>query len=212
MINYLMYISNILIVLGFILYFILIISSNKKIIKSDGFNMTKDILNEYNSINIIENKSILTVYNIRRKVIKIASRCYYGNRISDIGIPLMEAGISIVDNKKNKFISFVSKLRPNLKFLYILPIMAVIFNSVASVGDAKLGLVITFIFIIISYMLINIKMEAVNLIGDKINKKINKDDSILIINFLNKVILFDKLIFIGELIMIIRFVAMLLNI
>lgn len=211
MINYLIYISNGLIIIGFFLYLLLILCSNKKITNSDGFNVTKDILNEYNSINIIENKSIITVYNIRRKVIKIASKCYYGNKVSDIGVPLMEAGISIVDDKKNNFISFVSKLRPNLKFLYILPIIAVIFNSVASIGDAKLGLVITCIFIIISYMLINVKMEAVNLISDKLNKVIDKNDSIFVIKFLNRIILCDKLVFIGELVMVIRFVAMLLK-
>ena len=211
MINYLIYISNGLIIIGFFLYLLLILCSNKRITNSDGFNVTKDILNEYNSINIIENKSIITVYNIRRKVIKIASKCYYGNKVSDIGVPLMEAGISIVDDKKNNFISFVSKLRPNLKFLYILPIIAVIFNSVASIGDAKLGLVITCIFTIISYMLINVKMEAVNLICDKLNKVIDKNDSIFVIKFLNRIMLCDKLIFIGELVMVIRFVAMLLK-
>ena len=211
MINYLIYISNGLIIIGFFLYLLLILCSNKRITNSDGFNVTKDILNEYNSINIIENKSIITVYNIRRKVIKIASKCYYGNKVSDIGVPLMEAGISIVDDKKNNFISFVSKLRPNLKFLYILPIIAVIFNSVASIGDAKLGLVITCIFTIISYMLINVKMEAVNLICDKLNKVIDKNDSIFVIKFLNRIMLCAKLIFIGDLVMVIRFVAMLLR-
>ena len=55
--------------------------NNKKITDNDGFNVTKDILSEYDSINIIENKSIFTVYNLKRKVIKIASKRYYGKHI-----------------------------------------------------------------------------------------------------------------------------------
>ena len=214
MINYLIYIADFLVIIGFIAYFLLIICSNKKVSKGDGFNITKDVLNEYNSINIVENKGFLTVYNIRRKVIKIASRCYYGNSIGDVAIPLMEAGISIVDNHKNKFISFISKIRPNLKFLYILPAIAVLFNSVAAIDDAKLGLIITFIFIIISYMLINVKMEALNLIGNKLSnsKILNKEDNVSVMKFLNRIILFDKFIFIGELVMVVRFVAVMLKV
>ena len=206
-----MYMANLLIVLGFIGYFLLIMFSNKKINNGDGFNITKDILNEYDSINIIENKSNFTIYNIKRKIIKIASKCYYGNSVSDIAIPLMEAGISIVDNRKNKFITFFSKIISNLKYLYIFPICAVFFNVFASsIGDAKIGLLFTGICIIISYILINIKSEGISLISNKINKIIGKEDSISIIDFLNKIILFDKAIFIGELIMVIRFVSIIL--
>ena len=211
MVNYLVYMANGLIVIGFIGYFLLIVFSNKKISKSDGFNVTKDILNEYDSINIIENKSLFTIYNIKRKVIKIASKCYYGNGISDVAIPLMEAGISIVDNKKNKFIVFFSKIISNLKYLYIFPICAVLFNIFSSsVSDAKIGLLIVSICIFISYVLINIKSEGIFLISNKINKIIDKDDGVSIINFLNRIILFDKLIFIGELVMVIRFVSIIL--
>ena len=207
-----MYIANFLIVSGFVGYFLLIIFSNKKISKGDGFNVTKDILNEYDSINIIENKSYFTIYNIKRKVIKIASKCYYGNSVSDIAIPLMEAGISIVDNKKNKYIIFFSKIVSNLKYLYIFPICAIFLNVFASsIGDAKIGLLIISICILISYILINIKSEGVSLIGNKINKVMDKEDSFSIIVFLNRIILFDKLIFIGELIMIIKFVAIILK-
>ncbi len=212
MVNYLVYIANGLIVIGFIGYFLLITFSNKKISKSDGFNVTKDILNEYDSINIIENKSYFTIYNIRRKVIKIASKCYYGNNVSDIAIPLMEAGISIVDNNKNKFITFFSKVVSNLKYLYIFPICAILFNIFASsIGDAKIGLFLLAICIFISYILINLKSEAIVKINNKLNKVLNKNDSLVIIKFLNKIILFDKFIFIGELIMVIRFVAVMLN-
>ena len=98
----LMLISNILIILGFILYFILIlIGNNTKISNSTGFDITKDIISEYNSINIIESKNYFSVYNIKRRVIKLSGCCYYGKSLSAIVLSLIEAGISIVDNNNS---------------------------------------------------------------------------------------------------------------
>ena len=212
MINILMYIANGLIIISFIGYFLLILMSrNKKITDSDGFNVTKDILNEFDSINIIENKSLFTIYNIKRKVIKIASKCYYGNSVSDIGIPLMKAGISAIDNNNNKYINIFRNIISNLKYLYILPIIAIGVNSITyNIGDARIGVVLLAIFSIISYMLIDIKSNASLWIASNIRKIKNIDVS-KIMRFINNIILFDKLIFWGELIMIIRFAAILIN-
>lgn len=208
MINILTYISSGLIALGFILYFVLILLNRNKITNNDGFNVTKDILNEYDSINIIETKSIITTYNIKRKVIKLSSKCYYGNSISDIGISLMEAGISVVDNGKNKFISLIKMMVSNLKCLYILPLLAFIFNNLSlSILDAKVGIFILLIFSILSYMLISIKSDAISWINNKLKIK----EKLNVNKFLNKILLFDKLIFFGELVMIIKFVAIILE-
>lgn len=208
MINILTYISSGLIALGFILYFVLILLNRNKITNNDGFNVTKDILNEYDSINIIETKSIITTYNIKRNVIKLSSKCYYGNSISDIGISLMEAGISVVDNGKNKFISLIKMMISNLKCLYVLPLLAFIFNCLSlSILDAKVGIFILLIFSILSYMLINIKSDAISWINNKLKIK----EKLNVNKFLNKILLFDKLIFFGELVMIIKFVAIILE-
>lgn len=213
MINILMYISSGLILSGFIGYLLLILINNKRITNVDGFNITKDILNEYDSINIIENKSFFTVYNLKRKVIKIASKCYYGKSVSDLSIPLMEAGILVVDNGKNKFILFMKKILSNLKLLYILPIIAVIFNGIdLGTIDAKIGIIFVGLLCVISYLLINVKTTVNIWIYGKMNKnkEITKKEKSNINNFLNKVLLCDKLIFIGELVMIIRFIAIIL--
>ena len=208
MINILTYISSGLIALGFILYFVLILLNRNKITNNDGFNVTKDILNEYDSINIIETKSIITTYNIKRNVIKLSSKCYYGNSISDIGISLMEAGISVVDNGKNKFISLIKMMISNLKCLYVLPLLAFIFNCLSlSFLDAKVGIFILLIFSILSYMLISIKSDAISWINNKLKIK----EKLNVNKFLNKILLFDKLIFFGELVMIIKFVAIILE-
>ena len=213
MINYLVYISDGLIIVGIISYLLLVfVNNNKKITNSDGFNITKDILNEYDSINIIENKSYFTIYNIKRRVIKVASKYYYGNSISSIAIPLMEAGIYVVDNNKNKFISFFSKIISNLKYLYIFPIIAIILNHISTgSSDAKIGIILVAIFSLIMYIFINIKSEGNLFIINKLKKNKDIENKDMVINFLNKIILFDKFIFIGELVMIIRFVAIVLK-
>ena len=206
---------------GFILFaflgyiFMVIVERNTIVTKSNGFDTTKDILSEYNSINIIENRGYFTVYNIKRKVIKIASKCYYGNSISDISLPLIEAGISVVDDNKNKFINIVRVVFSNLKWLYIFPIIAIFINySTYNISDAKVSILFIALFIIISYMMIDLKTMAYSWINDNLGKikSINKENRNKIINFVNRVIFFDKIIFFGYLIMIIRFVLILLEI
>ena len=204
-----MYVANGLIIIAFLWYLILVLMNNKKITDSDGFNTTKDILSEYDSINIIENKSIFTVYNLKRKVIKIASKRYYGNGLSDIAIPLMEAGISASNHKS---LDMLSKILSNLKKLYVLPIIIIFINSVTyNLGDARLAIPLVTICALASYLLIEIKTDAYFWLEKKINKKL-KIDKERVLKYIKQLITIDKLIFFGELIMIIRFVAIILGI
>ena len=215
MVNVLICVANVLIFGGLIGYLVLIIINGKKVTNLDGFNFTKDILDEYDSINIVENKSIFTIYDIRRKVIRIASKNYYGKSISDISIPLIEAGISIVDNKKNKFIKFMKKIIPNLKLLYIFPVLVVILNNISfGAIDVKIGVVLLLVFSVFMYMLIEIKNEGNLYIVDKLNKKkeMNVVNKVKIINYLSSNLLCDKIVFFGELVMIARFILRLANI
>ena len=215
MIDILLYISTGLIIFSFLGYFILVMLGNKKITNSNGFDITKDIISEYNTINIIESKNYFTVYNIKRKVIKLSTKCYYGNNISNISLSLLEAGISIEDNNNNKYIELFRKVFSNLKILYIFPLISLIINhSTYNVSDAKVSLILISIFSIISYILINIKNQSYMWISNNISKvkEISKKNSKKIMDFINKLLVLDKLIFFGELVMIIRFIAILLEI
>ena len=215
MIHNLLYISNGLIISGYVGYFLLVIINQKrKLNNNSGFDITKAMLNEYNSINIILGNSFFTVYNIKRKVIKIANKCYYGNSISDISIPLIEAGISVDDDGKNKFLNGLKKIISNLKLLYVLPLVAILLNiNTYGTTDAKIGILTLIVFSFISYMIINIKNDCYNWVTKRIKqiKTIKEEDMEKITDFINKVILLDKFIFIGELVMIIKFVAVLLD-
>lgn len=212
----LLYVSMGFIIFGYVGYFILIlIGRMKEISKCDGFDATKDIISEYNSINVIESKSYFTVYNIKRKVIKLASKCYYGKDLSSISLSLMEAGVSVVDNNKNKYIDFIRVIFSNLKMLYIFPIIALfISNSSFNVNDAKVSLIFVVIFTFISYILLDIRGQASYWVSENLKKikDISKDNRVRIVNFMNRLVLFDKIIYFGELIMIIRFALIMLDI
>ena len=215
MVEYLKYITNGLIILALVSYILIVVlNRKKKITDSTGFDITKDILSDYDHINIIENKSIFTVYNIKRRVIKLASKCYYGNTISDIGISLIEAGISAIDNYKNKFINFFRSIIPNLKLLYVLPILAIGINMITyNVSDAKVSIIFILLFSLIEYLLIEIKSNALMWTDKNIKKikEINKNNKDRVMTFINNIILIDKVIFIAELLIIIRCVAIILN-
>lgn len=215
MLNMLMYISNILIIISFISYFIMIfVGRNVKVTNSNGFDVTKDIISEYNSINVIESKNYFSVYNIKRKVIKLSNMCYYGNKLSDISLSLIEAGISVIDNKKNTYIEMFRKAFSNLKVLYLLPLVGILINNVTyNVSDVRVSIIFIIIFIFIAYMLIDIKSQVSVWICESLDKikDISKDNCLKIKKFINKMMWLDKFIFFGELIMIIRFVAILLE-
>ena len=134
--------SSGLIILGYVVYLLLILIGRGKIVSdSDGFDVTKDIISEYNSINIIENSGYFTIYNIKRRVIKLASKCYYGKDLSSISLSLNEAGVSVIDNKKNKYIDILRLVFNNIKLLYVFPLVAlVINNSSFNVSDAKISI------------------------------------------------------------------------
>ena len=216
MVEILLYISSGLIIFGYIIYlFLILIGRNKIVSDSDGFDVTKDIISEYDSINIIENNGYFTVYNIKRKVIKLATKCYYGKDISSVSLSLIEAGISVVDNKKNKYIEFFRIIFNNLKLLYIFPVLALfINNSSFNVSDAKISVFILVIFAFISYVLIDIKSDGIYWVSNNLKKikNVNKVNRDKIISFMNRLMLFDKFIYLGELVMVIRLVLIMLEI
>ena len=162
MIEILKYISSGLIIISLICYLLnILINKSKKISDDDGFNITKDIIQEYDMINIIENTGIISYYNLRRGVIKLSSKSYYGSDLSHIGIGLMEAGVSVIDKKGNKFINIFKNIVSNLKILYIFPIITVIVNFITyTKGDAKIGLILVIISTLVIYMINGILINA----------------------------------------------------
>ena len=216
MVEILLYVSSGMIICAYFVYLLMILIGRSKIIsKSDGFDITKDIISEYDSINIIESTGYFTIYNIKRRVIKLATKCYYGKDLSSAALSLNEAGISIVDNNKNKYIDIFRIVFYNLKLLYIFPIVSLIIsNSSFNINDSKISMIFILIFAFISYILIDIKSDACFWVENNLNKikDINKENRGKLIGFMNKLILLDQIIYFGELIMIIRFALILFGI
>ena len=207
------------IVMGFILggylYYILIVLGNRnKISEESSFNIIKDLIHNYNSINVILNEGIFTIYNIKRRVIKLSNKCYYGKSLSDVGISLIEAGISVIDNNKDREINFFRRFFSNLKWLYVIPLVVIfIISEINTTEDGVILGFLIFISIYFMYMFINIKNKAYNWIVMNIDriKQINKKDQMKVINFINKMMLCDKFIFWGELVGFLKVVMILLN-
>ena len=103
----------------------------------------------------------------------------------------------------------------NLKLLYIFPVIAVIINySSYNINDAKISMIIILLFAFIEYILIDIKNNACYWVSNNIKKikNISKDCRDEIIKFMNRLILLDKIIYFGEILMVVRFVMILFEI
>lgn len=215
MLDMLLYISSFMILFSYFAYIILIIIGRSKIVgKINSFNIIKDLISNYESINIIESKGYFTIYNIKRRVIKLSTKCYYGDDLSSISISLIEAGISIVDDNHNKYLDILRNVFSNLKILYIFPILSLLINNLSfSINDAKVSIVLMFLFILIGYIVIDIKNTAYVWIVENLSKikDISKVNSLKIFNFINIVIWLDKFIFLGEFLIICRLILILFN-
>lgn len=212
--NILLYISNGLIIISFFCYGLLFFFKNKKISEENGFDITKDIISQYDSINVIENTGNMTYYNLQREVIKLSHKCYYGSGLNTIALSLFEAGISSIDKQNNKYIKLFKKIISNLKMLYLFPIITMIVNALSyTVMDAKIGIIIIAVASIITYIYISILTEANEWVSKKIKniKTISKKNLLEIVKYNNNIINFNKIMFIGELIGIIRMIAIIIN-
>lgn len=211
-----LYVSTGLILFSYVGYFVLIMYGRcKNVSKENSFDIVKDIISEYNSINVIESKSYFTIYNIKRKVVKLSSKVYYGSDLSSVSLSLIEAGISIVDKKKNKFLDILRNVFSNLKLLYIFPIIVVLINNSSfNVNDAKSSIIFVLIFTFLSYIVLDIKSQGIYFISENIKKikVISKEGKFEIVNFMNKLLLFDKIIYFGELVAMVRIVFIMLGI
>ena len=74
----LLYISSSIILFSFLLYLILMFINKKEISNVPGLDITSEILNDFSGINVLLSKGKFTYYDIKRKVVKLNSNCYYG--------------------------------------------------------------------------------------------------------------------------------------
>ena len=149
-----------------------------------------------------------------RKVIKLNNKTYYGNDLSNISLGLMEAGLSVIDNNKNKFMYYIKYLFNNLVLLYILPVLAIVISLLTyNYIDVNINIIIMVLLLIIMYMLIDVRTMSFMWIKDNIKrvKTLSRKNIIDINDYINRLLISDKLIFIGELGLLLRFFAILIS-
>ncbi len=205
-----------LVIFSYLLYLLIILFGRSKKISDDinGFDGVKDIIQEYERINIIEGNNNFTSYNIKRKVIKLAKNDYYGYDVSALSLGMIQAGISVNDNNKNKFINGCRKIIPSLRLLDLLGLISLIINYISvTINDAKIGIVILVIVMIIHYLYFGILCSSLEFIDKNIKKikNIKKDSKEKIINFINRYMLCHKIQVMAEVIIVIRFVMIILE-
>ena len=64
MLDILLYISSFLIIISFVGYLLLLCFNNKKITDSNSFNIVKEIISDYDIINVIESKTEIIFFNL----------------------------------------------------------------------------------------------------------------------------------------------------
>ena len=208
MLNVLLYLSTGLIIFVFIFYMLLVLFSKNNDLDNTGFDVSNELLSSYDGIKIIFSKGLFSYYDIKRKIIKLNQKCYYGKSIMDISISLIKTGSFISDNKGNKFIELCRKIIPSLKILYILPIVSVFIScSTYSINDSKLSMFIILLFVILHFSIINLKKETQDLI---LEQKIELKNKIM--SFVKLLISLDYLILVGYILMMFRFVMIIFNI
>ena len=116
---------------------------------------------------------------------------------------------------KNKYIDFFRKIFDNLKILYIFSILAIFINHASfNVSDAKTSLIFMIVFTFISYVLLEIKGNGCYYVQECLdkNKDISGENCQKISKFMNSLLLTDKLIYLGEILMIMRMTLLMFEI
>ncbi len=187
-------------------------NKHKKIEKYTGFDIAKEITNDYDNINIVESKEVyISKYNTKRKVIRLTKNTYNSNNFFSLAIALILSGYSKLDVSKDKSIQLVSRVFNNLDFLDKSILISLLLSSITnSIGDSKILIIILIIISIYQYLLLDINEKIKEYVND--NNKILADNFKNINKIMNKIIYTRKLFFISNLILILRQAIIILKI
>jgi Zn-dependent membrane protease YugP len=206
--NYLLYVSSFVIFFSFLLYLLMIIFGNKKVSDEACFGVLLDELFNYDGIKIVLSKGKISYYDLKRKVIKLTEKCYYGNSVSSFSVMLTELGYFVSDKNNNKFVKICSKILPMIKMLYILPFISIFLSfSIFSYPDSVVGALCIVLFISITFLLIDVKKQTISLVKGNAKTK-EQFDVENVISFMNRILLLDYCIIFGEMILLFRFILL----
>ena len=181
----------------------------KKVDKYNGFDIAKEVTSNYDDINIVvSNDIVFSEYDINRKVIRLNNNNYDGNTVNDLVISSLLAGYSLVNNENPNYFKFNFIFKKIRSISFILLVMMVLSYFINNIGDAKIGVILFILLLVVQYMRYLIAVSA----KEKIENNIDKELYLTLEKGINRNIFFNKISFIVSLIMILRLVVIILGI
>lgn len=184
------------------------INRKRKFDDYTGFDASKDVIVNDDSINIVNSSSIVfSEYDIKRNVVRLNNKNYEGNSYFDIGISAILSGYSLVndDNKKYFKFSFIFNKIKCISFCSLF--MLVLSCFINNIGDARIGIIFFCLLLIYQYMRYLIIVSS----NDVIKNNLREDVLSKVESFVNSNIKFCKLNFLSGLVMLLRLVTLILE-
>lgn len=184
-------------------------NSKRKIDNCVGFDVSKEVTSNYDTINIISSSNIIvSEYDVRRNIIRLNAKNYDGDTYNDILISALLAGYSVVNGMNSSLFKF-SFIFKKIRCISLGPLLMIFMSYfVRSIGDAKVGMVLFLVFLVYQYMRYLIIISAADIIKNNLSEEIYSKIELS----LEKNIIFNKVFFIASLVMILRMVVIILEI
>lgn len=185
---------------GYIL--ILYLISKDKESNRTGSELALKILDNDYEIKVIESKGkILSTYSLKRKMIRLSTKTYYGKDYFSLYVAYILSGYEIV---RNKYTELISKIFQNIRVISFSVIIICLISIITNNSiDSKFAIIASIIISVYQYIIYNIQI--------KIKEEIKEIDKKILAIF-DKMLVINKLFFITSLIAILRFVIIILNI
>lgn len=214
-------IKNIFLILGIILItfsylklmFVYLKTKNNQAKDLNGFEVAKELTANYNEINIIESKEISSSrYNLKRKVIRLTTKNYYATDFFSLAITSYLSGYSLLNMNKDKNITNFSKVFKNIDSFDKSSLLAIILSLFTNtITDAKLGVIALIIILFYQYLRIQISNSAIQISSQELNKQVKEEEYQSITKIMPSFLQISTMSFITTLILILREVAIILN-
>ena len=207
MLNILLLVCVILLIIAFVrIMLIYFKTKNIKIEDVRGFDILKELTSNYDEINIVEsNESVISKYNLKRRVIRLTSKDYNSNDLFTLGKVSFLASYSILKVNRDKNIDMISKVLPNIDYFnkssFIALLISIFFNTK---GDAKIAIILLSIILVYQYLINEINITSKDEIKKELESILKNKNFSLVEEVQNSFLFLNKISFITTLILILR--------
>lgn len=214
-------IGNILLIISLILVLVAYLriilnyltTKNIKIKDITGFDLAKELTSNYDEINIVEAKDkIISKYNLKRNVIRLIEKDYANNDIFTLTKLSFLSGYSLLNINKDKYITTLKNILPNIDYLNIsAPIALIISLFTNTKGDAKIAIILLLIILIYQYIINTININSKEETKNQLNKILKGDNYTKLEKVQNTYLSLNQISFITTLILLLRIVFIIIK-